>query len=375
MIRCVGKKSVRRGIATLGLTLSITSLSLAVLLLLDSLLFRTGFYVTVLEPDSYAGRFVQALRQARSTPENSPKPVLVLGDSRIGEGFSAKIADGIGSGRRFINASIPGASLRTFYYTLREADPSRDRYSVVVIPVDDYDDEDGVWDRDDVLTDARIVLPALRWTDVLQFVISYRDPAARWEILRETVLKGFVYKDDIRMFLQDPAARISSVRAFQAHAMDWSYGYAGNAGNLAGLKWEAPVRRIVCPPRIPPPIQAELREVYERGPAPQTGRYKQYRQRWFRELITPYLHSATLFLILRIPGHPLPAPHYALHDPDSAVRSLRSDPRVILEDERAFEYLERPEYFFDALHMNAKGRALFSEALAEAVGKRSGRQM
>lgn len=366
---------MQRGIATLGRIISITPLSLAILLVLDSAFFRTGFYDQVLEPDSYAGRFIQTVRQARAAPEDSQKPVLVLGDSRIGEGFSAKIADGIGGGRRFINASIPGASLRTFYYTLREADPSRDRYSRIVIPVDDYDDEDGVWDRDDILTDVRIVLPALRWTDVPQFVTSYRGPAARWEILRETVFKGLIYKDDIRVLLRDPVARLSSVREFQAHATDWTYQYPGHAGDLAGLKWEAPPRRVSYPSEIPAPILAGLREVYERQPAPQTGRHKQYRQRWFRELIDPYRRSSTRFFIIRIPSHPLPAPHYALPDPDSAVRSLRSTPNVSVEDEHAFEYLERPEYFFDALHLNEKGRTLFSKALAEAVNKRGSGQM
>jgi lysophospholipase L1-like esterase len=38
--------------------------------------------------------------------------------------------------------------------------------------------------------------------------------------------------------------------------------------------------------------------------------------------------------------------------------------------EQTFDFLEKPEYYFDAFHLNAKGRQRFTEALvAELVGQ------
>jgi lysophospholipase L1-like esterase len=39
----------------------------------------------------------------------------------------------------------------------------------------------------------------------------------------------------------------------------------------------------------------------------------------------------------------------------------------VLLDENAFSALERPEEFFDSLHLNAHGRAVFSRELAGLI--------
>ena len=352
---------------TLAEILSLASLAAAFLFVFDAALFRSSLYTAVLRPDSYAGKFRSIVRIARSAAARSRKPVLVLGDSRIAEGFSAKVADATGHGVHFVGAGVPAASLRAWFYILREADPSRDSFSVVVLPVDDYDDEDGIWDRDDVLTDAHIVLPTLRIWDILEFVRSYRKPEARWEILRDTILKGLVYRDDIREFLRDPAARLVSVKAYRAHEEDEYYNYKGRADSLSGLKWDAASRQLYSPQQIDPATQTQLKEALVRAPAPQTGRCKTYRQYWLSRLIDPYAHSGTKFLFVRLPRNPLPMPHYARYDAASSIRELRSHPCVIVEDEHTLDYLEQPQYFFDAFHMNLTGRRLFSGRLAELV--------
>jgi lysophospholipase L1-like esterase len=42
-------------------------------------------------------------------------------------------------------------------------------------------------------------------------------------------------------------------------------------------------------------------------------------------------------------------------------------PVVTVLDENSFASLERPEYFFDTLHLNAEGRKSFSAMLAQQV--------
>jgi len=62
--------------------------------------------------------------------------VLVLGDSRIAEGFSATLANEIGSaaGLKFVSLAEPAASANTWYYMIREVDPTKQRYSAIIVP-------------------------------------------------------------------------------------------------------------------------------------------------------------------------------------------------------------------------------------------------
>jgi lysophospholipase L1-like esterase len=49
------------------------------------------------------------------------------------------------------------------------------------------------------------------------------------------------------------------------------------------------------------------------------------------------------------------------------VDELRKRPWVKIIDPRVFEPLEKPELFFDYIHLNTDGRKLFSPLLADTV--------
>lgn len=267
----------------------------------------------------------------------------------MGEGFSARLADQSAAQRvRFVSGSIPGASVRTWYYLLREIDSQRDAFSVIVLPVEGYDDEDGPWDRDDNLNDARIVESALRMSDVVAFTWSFRRWDARWQAFREAMLKGMIYRNDVRDFLAHPEARVARVKASYAHVFEWSYDYNGRSEEFD-------------------PANQEIQSMINRSRSPQTGVYKHYRSYWLGKLMTPYTGRGTRFLIIRAPRNPLPIARYARYDPQSSIRSLVSRPNAIVADEHLFDDLEQPRYFYDPLHMNSAGRRAFSTRLADLV--------
>jgi len=331
---------------------AVAACSLLALFALDAVAFRTGWYSELVSPESYAGRFRTAVRNAAKLRPAPEKTVLVLGDSAMGEGFSARVADQAAARRaRFVNGAIPAASLRTWYYLLREIDPRRDRFSVVVLPVEGYDDEDGPWDRDDNTNDLRIVAPALRLGDIVEFTRSFRKWGPRWQAFRESAFKGLVYRNDLRDFLSHPQTRMAQVEASDAHASEWTYGYEGSG-------------------RIFDPASKEIQAMIRRLPSPQTGIYKQYRAYWLDKLIAPYAGTGTRFLIVRAPRNPLPIARYPRPDPHSSIRSIAARVNVTVADERLFDDLEHPQYFFDTLHMNGAGRRKFSSRLAEMVVER-----
>ena len=72
---------------------------IALPLILDQLVFR-GVYLSFLEPESTAGMTLLARSIQSSNYVPGKKNILILGDSRIGEGFSARIANEIGTPTR-----------------------------------------------------------------------------------------------------------------------------------------------------------------------------------------------------------------------------------------------------------------------------------
>src|SRR5437899_9314495 len=72
-------------------------LGVAAFVCLDGIIFHTGLYVSMLAPDSYAGRLAVITRAEKQRPPSDLKEVLVLGDSRMAEGFSTAVADGLAS--------------------------------------------------------------------------------------------------------------------------------------------------------------------------------------------------------------------------------------------------------------------------------------
>ena len=111
-------------------------LGIVAFICVDGAIFHSGLYVSILAPSSYAGRVSRITRAEKERAPSGLKEVLVLGDSRIAEGFSATLANELGSpsGLKFVSLAEPAASANTWYYMVREVDPTARRYAAIVIP-------------------------------------------------------------------------------------------------------------------------------------------------------------------------------------------------------------------------------------------------
>lgn len=303
---------------------------------LDAALFRTPYYRRILEPDSYAGQVERVLRAGGN------QSVAVLGDSRITEGFSPRIADRRQPAFRFLNAAVPGSTPRCWHYLLRDLDPQRSRFKAIVLPVDAYDDEDGPWEWADRPLDLNFLAARLRLADTLTFTASFHSSESRWNVLLACLLKGLVLRDDLQAFLAHPSLRLDKVALYRASGAEWAYNYEGNAKDLVGT--------VLHDPSL-------------RQPSPQTGLYAAYRREWFGRIISRYKGSGTSIIFLRLPRGPV-SPSISHAREGSSIRGFAG---VSVLPENLFNLLEAPEYFFDALHMNARGRQLFSTELADAL--------
>jgi hypothetical protein len=334
--------------------------------LAECVLFRSGFYVRFLEPESSTGSFERTFRDEAERKPSGKKEVLVLGSSRLAEGFSSRLANEYkpADGYLFINCAVPSAGARVFYYLVRDLDPHRDRYAAIAIPIDDYDDPDDYEDVADRASEMRLVINRLRFTDILPYTLSFTTWKSRREVLRGALFKGSTYQLDLADFIEHPTQRLTRVKDFREHGADWAYAYNGMDRTLAGMNVDWANRRVTFPPGVPEDQQRFLESAFFSRPK-QFGRTRAFEVRWLGPLVDLYRGSKTRIVIFEPPRGPAPRP--SAHLPWTAIDELRKRSWVTIIDRSAFEGLEKSELFGDHVHLNISGRKLFSPMLADAV--------
>jgi hypothetical protein len=356
-----------------GGTLRVAAICLAALLAafgVDALLFRTGIYASILEPDSTTGIFELTFRDERQRQaENGDNMVVTVGDSRFA--YLPRQANLLTpkSGYVFRNAGAAGTDARAWYYMLRDLDPTARRYRAVVVGVDDYDDEDNYEDHDDDIRVLHYAIMRLRLTDVIPLAGSFTTWAHRWEVFRGGVFKGFVLQRDVRAFVSHPRKRLKAVAQYNEGWENWTYNYVEDPRSLAGLQVDWKAWKATFPPGADDVQRSTVANVLMREVAPQTGRFASFRRRWLGRILDRYKGSRTKIIFLRLARGPVVRPPNLVRKLSSSIREFGARPNVYLVDEHALDSLERPELFKDALHLNRDGAALFAPKLVEEVAK------
>ena len=334
---------------------------------LDALLFRTKMYPQLLEPESSTGLFELVLRrEAKAQKQNGDNLVVTLGDSRFG--YSPKLADELTpqTGYVFRHAGLPGTDVRSWYYMLRDLDPTAHRYRAVVFGLNDYDDDDWGVPEDDIRA-LHYAINRLRLSDAFEFARSFRTRALQWDAFRGSVLKGLVYQRDILEFLSHPLKRIQTVRLYNEGYATWTWNYEETPRSLVGLRIDWSTRTAVFPPGADQNQIETVKDFLLHPVGPQTGDLAEHRRRWFGKIIERYRDSPTKIVFLRLARGPIPRPGNLVVKKSSSIREFARRPNVLLVPEHAFDSLERPELFMDALHLNREGAARFSAMLAEEM--------
>ena len=354
--------------------LSLAAASLLVVFLLDAAAFRTAVYGQYLEPESYAGSFELKLHEEQTRRVRARNRVVVLGDSSIAEGFSAPLANRAANDNDwfFTNAAVPGATLRTWFYLLRDLDPEAKRYNVVVLPLQDYLDEDGIYppaldDEADRDIDLNRLIVRLRFKDIFDFPFTYREFNQKLWALRGTAFKGIANRRDLRDFFRGPLRRIEKANFFRDHQREWLDAYAGNPGSLTGLQYDDATNTLTFPPALSMETRSALAEQIQPMRLRVEGRRRAYRKEWIGRIVDHYRNSKAVLIFACVPIRPI---HLAVNvqpqgTPIVVQEVQRGNAAAI--DQHAFADLEAPETFFDAYHMNSRGRAEFSPRLAKEV--------
>lgn len=340
-------------------------LSIAAFICVDGAVFHTGLYVAILAPNSYAGRVSRITQAEKERAPSGLKEVLVLGDSRIAEGFSAAIANELGSpaGLKFVSLAEPAASANTWYYMVREVDPSTRRYSAIIIPY-------GIGYEPNSADPLRISMtaPLLRYGDCFNFASGFQRWAGRFRAFIACILRGSAYQDDVVDLLTHPVARIRSVQ--QADKMHPGSEYKGRDYDLEGTSYDATTGQVTFAPKLTESQRMAFRKSLIQPSQSDTEYSLKLQRDWIPRIMNRYSHSPTAIVLTPVPRGPFLelAGFSREHESVLPISIIRR--ATFSLPEHAFDFLEQPEYYFDAFHLNAKGRQKFTQALvSELLGR------
>jgi len=340
-------------------------LGIAAFLCVDGALFHSGLYVSILAPSSYAGRVARITRAEKERAPSGLKEVLVLGDSRIAEGFSTTLANELGSpaGLKFVSLAEPAASANTWYYMVREVDPTTRRYAAIVVPY-------GIGYEPNNADPLRISMtaPLLRYVDCFHFASGFQRWSGRFRAFIACILRGSAYQDDVGDLLAHPVARMRSIR--QADKMHSGREYKGRDYDLVGTSYDAATGQVTFAPKLTEAQRLAFRKSLIQPSQSDTEYSLKLQRDWIPRIMDRYLHSPTAIVLTPLPRGPFLELAGFSRGYESVLPTSVIQRTSFSLPGHTFDFLEQPEYYFDAFHLNAKGRQKFTDTLvSELLGR------
>jgi hypothetical protein len=335
--------------------------------LAEAAVFRLGWYRKLLEPNSSTGTVEYHLHWLNHTPRSTRPEVMVIGDSRIAEGFSAQLAaEGSGNHIKYWTFGIGGSSPRDWYYIIRDADPTRRRFAAIALQLTPYADDDRWVPLENRLLDLSFVAYRLNWWDCPVFAFSMRDWGSGEKALAGCLFRGLVLRRDLQAFLEDIPDRVKRARDWRTNGLRYENGYQGHAEDLHGLSADFARRAISYPPGLSQPRRDSIQAVLMAPPGVETGETTRYRTCWFGKILDLYRNSDTQIVFYETPRAPVRGPE-SRSPATFLTDAMRRQTNVSALPEVAFRDLEQGDYFYDGLHLNRRGRAIFSSRIGEQI--------
>jgi hypothetical protein len=341
-------------------------LGLAAFICVDGAVFHTRVYTSMLAPDSYAGRMEFITRAEKARTSSGLKEVLVLGDSRMAEGFSAAVANQLSSvaGFRFVNLAEPACAVNLWHYMLREVDPTARRYWAIVVPY-------GVGFEPNSADPLRISMaaPLLRYGDCINFASAFQRWSGRFRAFTACILRGSAFQSDVLDLLQHPIARIRSVQQGSKRLRSRD-SYKGRDYDIVGTSYDPKTGLVTLPSRLTEAQREALRESLVKPSQPEIQDFLRMQRDGIRQILDHYSASPTEIVLTPVPRGPFAGLPGASMTFQAAFPTITAQKTVFSLPEQTFNFLEMPEYYFDGYHLNAKGRQRFTETLVtELVGR------
>jgi hypothetical protein len=346
-----------------------TFLSLA---LIDLALFRSGVYARVIKPESTAGAIVDAALAIKRYRDPQRQNVLVLGNSQVAEGLSGQIADAASGdpSLHFVNGAAAGTMPRVWNYLLRQVDPEANRFRAIVMMVG-YDETYNSNDMANYPLDVSYAAPLLRLGDLYDFPASFTNSDLRTRATRAILLPMQALHEDVQDLLAHPLERYDRVHRVRRIWLRVLGSYGGQGEALPQLAIDdatgQPVSWGSDEATWKPKLAGYFRDMRKQAPADLQAANSAYQRYWIDRIASRYRSHGAKVIVFNMARGPwkaqlLPAPVL-----DRTLAEMRDAGEILALPGDAFTTLEKPEYFFDTLHLNSAGRERFSKLFAAQV--------
>ncbi|MDR5757956.1 hypothetical protein [Caballeronia sp. LZ035] len=347
------------------------------LVLINILVFRTLNYYHWVKPDSVMGMVVQTEGLVEHQIVPGKRNIIVIGDSRVSEGFSAVIANEESKrpDLNFIQAGMPGTEPRVWYYFLRKIDPKQQKFAGIVLMASHFDDSHQPYDPAERIDDLTYLQPLTTFKDSVAVAETFHGFDERVHAFTAMMLPLNTARLDIQDFLAHKVKRVDQAKEWHAHFYQWSLQYPGQQGAVPALG-KSDLASFDFKSAGLPPLKVNAMNEYVKGLLGQSrlisaDQFGLYRQKWFGAIADEYQHAGVPVFVFQAPRGPYEAygTASAADTGKGVLRQLAQQGRITLLDPKPLEQLEEPGYFFDSLHVNDKGRHIMSPAIARLVSQ------
>ncbi|WP_155632807.1 hypothetical protein [Burkholderia cepacia] len=342
--------------------------ALAAVVIFDLIGFRSGLYASITTTESMQGFGIAMVRALEKLPPMPDSGVVLTGDSRISEGFSARLAnDAVGSNKlTLMNAGIPGSDIRDWYYFLQAIDPDKDRFRAIVLTLPTFRAAPPVVSRIDEPYHSDFLVPTIGSKHYLDFAMSLHGWRERFDAIAQWGVDPLTYQADFGKLLSDPLARLANVRWKRKVGIHFGDEYDGNPATMVGLTYDSSSGKITYPSRLNEEQRHKLDVDFNHPNLNLRVEFADWTSQWLSRIADRYAGSATRVYIVRLPSTPLPT---AIHDdrypPAPFFMHGTPDGNIRIVPESLLLGLEQPQYFFDNRHLNSAGRKAMTAMLKE----------
>jgi len=211
--------------------------------------------------------------------------------------------------------------------------------------------------------------PLLRYGDCFNFASAFQRWSGRFRAFTACVLRGSALQSDVVDFLGHPIARFRSIQREPKRLQSRDL-YKGRDYDIVGTSYDPKTGQVTFPPRLTEAQREAIRDSLLKPSQSETKDFLRMQRDGIQRILNRYSASPTKIVLTPVPRGPFagfPGASMTFH---AVFPIVTTEKAIVSLPEQTFDFLEKPEYYFDGFHLNAKGRQRFTETLVAELVER-----
>ena len=250
------------------------------------------------------------------------------------------------------------------------------RFSAIVMMVN-YDETYNWNDLTDYSLDINYTMPLLRLRDIDDFPRTFTRAALRGRAARAILLPLQALHEDAQELLAHPFERFHQIHkvrpiwlsALGPYGMDRKLvALRSDIGMLAGQPKSWGDDETIWKPKL----EGYFRDMRKVAPKERQATNAAYESYWIDRIASRYRAKGASVIVFSMVRGPWKAELMPSPMLDPGLSRMREAGEIIALPGDAFSEFEKPDLFFDTLHMNSTGREKFSKAFGTGQDRAAG---